>query len=88
MARKKKVTFSFNAPEAREVKLAGSFTGWQSGAIIMNKGRAGVWKADVTLEPGEYEYKFLADGNWQNDPAADAQQRNDQGIENSVRRVA
>lgn len=85
---KKKVTFKFKAPDnIHEVKLAGDFTGWEQGAIFMTKGRGGEWKAQVALEPGEHQYKFVADGNWLTDPAADRQSSNDQGIENSVRVV-
>jgi 1,4-alpha-glucan branching enzyme len=88
MARKKKVSFRFNAPaQAHEVKLAGNFTGWEEGAIVMKHARSGEWKADVSLEPGEYQYKFIADGAWLNDPAAEQQVGNDRGSENSVRFV-
>ena len=84
----KKVTFSFKpAQELHEVKLAGNFTNWEQGAIVMTKGRFGEWKAQTTLEPGEYEYKFMADGNWLNDPKADKQKFNDLGSENSVKVV-
>ncbi|MCU0641558.1 MAG: isoamylase early set domain-containing protein [Candidatus Margulisbacteria bacterium] len=88
MARKKKVAFKFTAPTAaQEVKLAGNFTGWEQGAIVMKHARSGEWKADVSLEPGEYQYKFIADGSWLNDPAAEQQIGNDQGTTNSVRFV-
>ena len=85
---KKKVTFSFKpAREFQSLKLAGSFTGWEQGAIMMTKGRSGEWKAQTSLEPGEYEYKFLADGNWLNDPHADRIAPNGQGSQNSVKVV-
>ena len=85
---KKKVTFMLGAEQkAKQVKLAGNFTGWEQGAIVMKHARSGEWKADVSLEPGEYEYKFIADGNWVNDPQADAQKANAQGITNSVKFV-
>lgn len=88
MARKR-VTFKLSAPDTtREVKLCGSFTGWESGAIIMNRAKSGEWKAQVSLDPGEYEYKFWVDGAWQNDPAADRQANNNLGGENSIRIVS
>lgn len=88
MARKKKVTFKFQSPSnAREVKLAGSFTNWQQGAIVMTHAKSGEWQAQVNLEPGEYQYKFWADGAWFNDPAADRQVNNDLGSDNSLRIV-
>ena len=87
MARKKKVSFNFRDPGAHEVKLAGNFTNWENGAIFMTRGRSGEWKTQVALEPGEYEYKFVADGQWLPDPAAEEQKKNEQGTENSVRLV-
>ena len=88
MAKQKKVDFKFGAPRtAHDVKLCGNFTNWEQGAIVMDRGRAGEWKTMVNLEPGEYEYKFWADGVWYNDPSADKQVSNDWGSENSVRIV-
>lgn len=85
---KKKVTFKFDAPQtAREVKLCGNFTNWEQGCVIMNHARGAEWKAEVNLEPGVYEYKYLVDGNWFTDPTADRQQKNPLGSENSVKAV-
>ena len=87
-ANKKKVTFKFKGPEnAHEVKVAGTFSNWDQGAIMMAKGKSGEWKAQIPLDPGAYEYKFLVDGNWYNDPAADKQVPNMWGSENSLRIV-
>lgn len=86
MAGKKKVVFSFQAPAAaHEVKLCGNFTNWEQGAIVMNHAKSGEWKAQIALEPGEYEYKILADGVWYNDPKADKQIGNTWGSQNSVK---
>ncbi len=87
-AKMKKVTFKFKGSEnIHEVKLAGTFSNWDQGAIMMTKGKSGEWKTQVNLNPGQYEYKFLADGAWYNDPAADKQVPNNQGSENSLRIV-
>jgi hypothetical protein len=43
----------------------------------MKKDAKGRWTKIVTLAPGGYEYKFLVDGEWQNDP------NNDQVVPNS-----
>ncbi len=88
MAGKKKVSFIFKAPgSAHDVKLCGNFTSWEQGAIVMKNARGGEWKTQIDLEPGEYEYKYWADGVWYNDPSADKQVSNDWGSENSVRVV-
>ncbi|MGK2906986.1 MAG: hypothetical protein ACSLFH_11655 [Desulfuromonadales bacterium] len=35
----------------------------------MKKSLKGLWKKTLTLPPGRYEYRFLLDGRWENDPA-------------------
>lgn len=63
------VTFSYQG-EAQQVRVAGSFTGWQDGALAMTKGENNIWSKTIHLSPGVYEYKFiLDDGNWITDPA-------------------
>jgi 1,4-alpha-glucan branching enzyme len=87
---KKRVTFKFKGPDGvktKEVKLCGSFSNWEEGAVFMTKAKSGEWKTIVSLLPGEYEYKFLVDGVWYNDPQADKQAANEWGSENSVRVV-
>ncbi len=85
---KKRVTFSFRPKQDfQNVKLAGNFTNWDQGAIVMTKGLTGEWKAQASLEPGEYEYKFMADGSWLNDPKAEKKVGNSLGSENSVKVV-
>lgn len=48
---------------AETVKLAGSFTAWESGAMPMKRSSEG-WYLSVPLAPGKYFYKFMVDGNW------------------------
>ena len=35
----------------------------------MRKGDDGGWKKFIIVPPGRYEYRFLVDGQWWNDPA-------------------
>jgi 1,4-alpha-glucan branching enzyme len=65
----KKIQFDFHAPEALEVSLAGDFNNWNATADLMKKNKKGTWKASVSLKPGRYEYRFIVDGNWINDPS-------------------
>ena len=60
----KKVEFTFLAPEAMEVLLAGAFNSWDTQTLLMKKNKEGVWKIAIDLAPGCYQYKFLADGVW------------------------
>ncbi len=60
----KNVEFTFLAPEAMEVLLAGAFNSWDTQTLLMKKNKEGVWKIAIDLASGCYEYKFLADGVW------------------------
>lgn len=52
---------------AKNVVLAGSFNGWNTGELFMDKTHDG-WKLYYVLGPGNYEYKFIVDGKWMIDP--------------------
>ncbi len=65
----KKTQFNLHAPEAVEVFLAGDFNNWNVAADSMKKSKKGTWKASVSLKPGRYEYRFIVDGSWINDPS-------------------
>ena len=67
----KRITFKLEAPEARETILVGDFNNWDVEKHRMKKDNKGRWKKIVTLSPGRYEYKFVVDGEWQNDPRSD-----------------
>ena len=79
------VTFVY-APNggAKRVYLVGDFNGWDPTHKRMVKTRDGTYRGKVALEPGRYEYKFLVDGCWENDPEADSQAMNPYGSLNSV----
>ena len=74
---RRRITFKLEAPEAKEAILAGDFNSWDGKKHIMKRDKKGRWSKIVTLAPGRYEYKFLVDGQWQNDPG------NDQMVHNS-----
>ncbi len=60
------VTFRFTFPNAKKVKVFGSFNSWSKG-YALKKAEAGGWKQTVELTRGRYEYKFLVDGKWRYD---------------------
>lgn len=82
------VPFAFPAPAARQVCLAGEFNNWDPKAMPMHKGPNGMWHLSVALKPGRHEYRFIADGVWQDDPAARQRTANALGSENCVKTVA
>lgn len=81
----KSVHFSFYAPEAKEVKLAGDFNAWNvESHPLTNLNEDGFWSSKIKLEPGIYEYKFLVDGEWRHDPNNPFTKENEFGAYNSV----
>jgi 1,4-alpha-glucan branching enzyme len=84
---KQKETFELRAPEAKEVSLAGSWTEWEKKAVRLRKQKNGTWKSTVSLAPGVYEYRFLVDGQWADDPQCADRRPNGYGAENCVREV-
>jgi len=65
------VVFQFDAVDASNVAIAGTFNNWDpSHDKLFNLGN-GKWGITLYLEPGRYEYKFVIDGNdWVEDPNA------------------
>jgi 1,4-alpha-glucan branching enzyme len=80
--------FSFHAPDASSVQLAGDFTQCQERPINLQKGADGVWHANVELPPGIHHYRFIVDGQWQDDPECPSRAPNPFGSENMTRQVA
>jgi len=64
----KPAEFKLYAPQAKKVSLVGTFNNWDTKALAAKKDSKGSWTVKVNLKPGRYEYKFLVDGSWQNDP--------------------
>ena len=67
-AEKIETMFSLLAPEARSVFLSGDFNHWDSSSHPLVKGKNGVWRTSLFLDPGPHQYNFFVDGKWQNDP--------------------
>ena len=65
------VTFSVQAPGAQKVAVTGDFNNWDPEAHPMKHTGKGIWKKKLTLPPDQYEYKFLIDGEWREDPEND-----------------
>ena len=59
---------SLNRPHADEVRLTGDFIDWDEEGMEMKRDKAGTWSTTISLEPGEYMYKFIVDGKWIPDP--------------------
>ena len=84
LARDITAVFRLEAPLAQSVKLAGEFTQWEKLALNMKQGRNGVWEIEVALAPGRHFYRFLVDGQWQDDPLCTRREPNPFGTNNAV----
>jgi len=80
-------TFTYADPTAKSVFVAGEFNEWNMTANPMQKDGAGMWTATIPLKPGKYQYKFVVDGNWKQDPANPDEVDDTFGGKNSVKTV-
>jgi len=80
----KKAIFKFMAPEAQSVLLAGDFNAWEPESHPLKRTSNGLWKINLSLSPGRYEYRFLVDGQWQNDPGCKSHASNPYGGDNCI----
>ncbi|HSD07601.1 isoamylase early set domain-containing protein [Flavobacterium sp.] len=81
-----KVTFSIEAKDADQVSVIGDFNDWkiEDGALIKLKN--GTFKGTFEVDKdATYEFKYVVDGTYVNEPEADSFKWNDfAGAENSL----
>ena len=66
---KEGLLFSYYAPWAKDIFLAGDFNGWKKRYAPLIKGKDDVWRIILELKPDRsYDYKYIVGGNWVNDP--------------------
>ena len=81
------VEFTFCAPEAHMVEVAGTFNGWHPQANPLEPTGTGDWTAKLMLKSGRYEYRYVVDGFWTDDPQAPMKVANPFAGFNSVLQV-
>lgn len=86
---KSQVTFVYQPQDGgcQRVELAGTFNDWQPQSGRMAKQKDGSFRKRIQLPPGEYRYKFIVDGQWQDDPEAEAHVTNEFGTQDALVRV-
>jgi len=82
--KRRRVTFSFESSDAKEVILMGDFNNWNTKKHLMKNNENGMWNKSVVIPPGRYEYKFLVDRQWKEDPQNDQTCLNCFGTYNNV----
>lgn len=72
-----KVTFAVPAAEANTVIVAGDFNNWDISSPL-KKLKNGTFKGTFDIpSDNTYEFRYLVDGQWVNEAAADGYQWND-----------
>ena len=81
-----KVTFAIEAKDANSAAVVGDFNNWNIEEGTLSKLKNGTFKATFDLpKDASYEFKYVIDGTFVNEPEADSFQWNDfAGNENSV----
>ena len=82
--KRRRVTFSFESSDAKEVIIMGDFNNWNAKKHPMKTDENGLWNKSVMLPTGDYEYKFLVDGQWREDPRNDQTCPNCFGTQNNL----
>ena len=84
----REVIVQFRNAEARDVRIAGDFNGWVPDkgvrSLTEREGDQQVWTKILKLPPGTYEYRYVVDGDWREDPANPHQAPGRVGERNSV----
>lgn len=81
---KPEVLFAVSAPEAKEVYVAGDFNNWQADKNSLMQRNNGRWIKKIKLPCGRYNYRFVIDGKWVEDPQSPAKEVNPFGELNSL----
>jgi 1,4-alpha-glucan branching enzyme len=81
-----KVTFSIDAKEANDAAVVGDFNNWDPKVGALGKLKTGAFKGTFDInKDASYEFKYVIDGSFVNEPEADSFLWNDFACaENSV----
>lgn len=87
----REVTIRFTDSTAGDVRIAGDFNGWVPDrgvrSLIASEGESRVWTKILTLEPGTYQYRYVVDGEWREDPTNPKSAPGPTGQPNSILHV-
>ncbi len=87
----REVVVRFRDAAAGDVRIAGDFNGWVPDrgvrSLIASEGQERVWTKVLTLEPGTYQYRYVVDGEWREDPANPQSAPGPTGQPNSILQV-
>jgi len=68
----REIVIRFRNRDAADVRVAGDFNGWVPDrdvqSTVESEGSTRVWTKVLRLPPGTYEYRYVVDGEWREDP--------------------
>jgi chromosome partitioning protein len=68
----REIVVRFRDGEASDVRIAGDFNGWVPDkgvrSLIESEGATRIWTKILQLPPGTYQYRYVVDGEWREDP--------------------
>lgn len=68
----REVVVQYRAEHANDVRIAGDFNDWipDKGvrSLVQSEGPQRVWTKILRLPPGTYQYRYVVDGEWRQDP--------------------
>ena len=68
----REIVIQFRNRDATDVRIAGDFNGWVPDkdirSTVETEGPQRIWTKILTLPPGTYEYRYVVDGEWCEDP--------------------
>jgi chromosome partitioning protein len=68
----REIVVRFRDPRASDVRIAGDFNGWVPDkgvrSLIEAEGDTRIWTKILRLPPGRYQYRYVVDGEWREDP--------------------
>jgi chromosome partitioning protein len=68
----REVVVRFRDQRASDVRIAGDFNGWVPDkgvrSLIEAEGETRIWTKILHLAPGRYQYRYVVDGEWREDP--------------------
>lgn len=86
--KRRRIDFQYHAAGAQHVYVAGDFNKWNEATHPMKQKDEGIWKKTMMLPEGSYEYKFIVDGVWLNDPMNEETCINDFGSVNNKLKIS
>lgn len=78
------ILFFLKDSEAKDVYVVGDFNNWRIDENSRMSRDNGTWQKAINLKRGTYQYRFVVDGNWIEDPVNSVKEKNPYGEMNSL----